>query len=133
MNTSGQSGEPLPREAYSNALLSLPPRESAQVIQNRLHKARLLNEEMADYFAARRELESAYLKALQKIAKRSFLSDASALGPAFAPIYERLIAEVGELASIHGELEHKIGEECEYSMRSAPNRGRWARQREVSR
>lgn len=81
----------------------------------------------ADYFAARRELESSYLKALSKIAKRSFLSDPSALGPNFSPVYERLVMEIGELASIHGELEKKLESECEVAMRSAPNRGEWGR------
>lgn len=101
-------------------------------MQNRLHKARILADELADYFAARRELETAYLKSLQKISKRNFLSDAGALGPAFAPVYERLIAEIGEVASVHGELERKIGDECELAMRNAPNKGEWARQRDVS-
>ena len=85
----------------------------------------------ADYFAARRELESSYLKSLQKIAKRSFLSDPSALGANFLPVYERLIGEIGELANIHGELERKLEVECETPMRSASNKGEWGRVKEV--
>ncbi|CAO1631969.1 unnamed protein product [Sympodiomycopsis kandeliae] len=128
--TSTPSNGELPRNAYANAFVSLKPRDGASAIQTRLHKARIVVEELADYFAARRELESAYLKALQKISKRSFISDPSALGPGFVPVYERLIAEIGEVASIHGELERKIGSECENVMRNAPNSGEWARQRE---
>lgn len=86
----------------------------------------------AEYFAARRELENSYLKALQKVAKRSFLSDPAALGPNFLPVYERLVAEIGELASIHGELERKLEVECETPMRSVSNKGEWGRVREVS-
>jgi hypothetical protein len=77
-------------------------------------------------------LENSYLRSLQKIAKRSFLSDPSALGPNFLPVYERLIAEIGEMASIHGELEKKLEEECEIPMRSASNKGEWGRVKEVS-
>ena len=129
--TPPSSGD-LPRDAYANAFVSLKPREGAQLLQQRLHKARIVTDELAEYFAARKELESAYLKSLQKISRRSFLSDASALGPGFAPVYERLITEIGELASVHGDLERKFAEECEATMRAAPNKGEWARQREVS-
>lgn len=120
----------LPSNAYSNAFTSLRPRDGAQLLQTRLHKARIVVEELAEYFAARRELESAYLKALQKISRRTFLSDPSALGPSFVPVYERLIAEIGQVASIHGELESKIGQECEAAMRTAPNKGEWGRQKD---
>jgi hypothetical protein len=86
----------------------------------------------ADYFAARRDLENAYLKSLQKIAKRSFLSDPSALGANFLPVYERLVGEIGELASIHGELERKLEVECEVPMRNISSKGDWGRIKEVS-
>lgn len=92
----------------------------------------LLFHDSADYFAARRELEGAYLKALQKVAKRSFLSDPSALGSGFLPVYERLISEVGEVARVHGELERKLEQDCELPMRTAFSRGDWGRIKEVS-
>lgn len=84
----------------------------------------------ADYFAARRELEATYLKSLQKIAKRSFLSDPTALGANFLPVYERLIGEIGEVARIHGELEKKLEIECEMPMRNASAKGDWSRIKE---
>ena len=93
---------------------------------------RLIPLRSAEYFAARRELENAYLKALAKISKRQFLSDPTALGAGFLPVYERLIAEIAEVASVHGELETKIEQECEIVMRSASNRGEWGRVKEVS-
>lgn len=122
----------LPPNAYANAFVHIKPKDGAHLVQNRLHKARILTEELAEYFAARRELETAYLKALQKISKRSFLSDPSFVGLGFAEVYQRLVLEIGEVASIHGELEKKIGEECEVTMRNAPIRGEWSRQKEVS-
>ncbi|PWN20948.1 hypothetical protein BCV69DRAFT_282457 [Microstroma glucosiphilum] len=124
------SSQDLPKDAYASAFVSLKPRDGSQLLQSRLHKAHVLADELADYFAARRELESAYLKALQKISKRSFLSDPTTLGPGFSPVYDRLIAELGEVASIHGDLEMKLGQECETAMRTASTRGEWARQRE---
>lgn len=87
--SSGAADGSLPPQAYANAFLPLKPRDATALLQTRIHKARLLTDELADYFAARRELESTYLKALQKLAKRSFLSDPTALGPGFAPVYER--------------------------------------------
>ncbi|PWN34900.1 uncharacterized protein FA14DRAFT_160311 [Meira miltonrushii] len=116
--------------AYADAFVRGPPREGVQRVQNRLHKARILADELADYFAARRELESTYLKQLQKIAKRSFLSDATALGPNFLPVYERLIAEIGEVARIHGDLEKKYEVECEMPIRQASQKGDWGRIKE---
>lgn len=116
--------------AYADAFVRGPPREGVQRVQNRLHKARILTDELADYFSARRELENTYLKQLQKIAKRSFLSDASALGPNFLPVYERLIAEIGEVARIHGDLEKKIEVECELPIRQASQKGDWERIKE---
>ncbi len=71
--------------AYANAFVGAKPRDAANLVQQRLRKAKLFNEELADYFAARRELEETYLKQLQKISKRSFLSDPSSIPPGFAP------------------------------------------------
>lgn len=129
-SNNASASQDLPKDAYANAFVSLKPRDGSQLLQSRLHKAHVLADELADYFAARRELESAYLKALQKISRRSFLSDPTTLGPGFSPVYDRLIAELGEVASIHGDLESKLGQECETAMRTASTRGEWARQRE---
>jgi hypothetical protein len=120
------AGSGLVPNAYADAFVMGPPREGVQRVQTRLHKARILTDELADYFAARRDLESNYLKSLQKIAKRSFLSDPGALGNNFLPVYERLIAEIGELARIHGDLEKKLEVECELPMRNASSKGEWA-------
>lgn len=84
----------------------------------------------ADYFQARRELEEAYLKALSRISKRSFLSDASSIPSSFAPVYERLVREIDEVARVHGDLEHAIANQCEDAVRQASNRGAWANVRE---
>lgn len=86
----------------------------------------------ADYFSARRELEDSYLKALSKLSKRPFLTDASVLGPGFSMVYERLISELGETASVHSELEKKIADECEMPFRVMANKGEWGRVKEVS-
>lgn len=113
--------------AYANAFVPGKPRDSASLIQTRLRKAKLFNEELADYFAARRELEETYLKQLQKISKRSFLSDPSSIPPGYAPVYERLVQELAEVASAHGELEKRIAEDCEAPVRNASTKGEWGR------
>ena len=121
------------RSIYVNAFVGTrEPKDSLGAIQNRLRKAKVLNEEVALYFSARRELEEAYLKALGKISKRSFLQDPSCMPVGFAPVYERLVAEVGEVAKVHGELERKIGIECEDVLRESSNRGAFAQLRDVS-
>ncbi|KDN37659.1 hypothetical protein K437DRAFT_251770 [Tilletiaria anomala UBC 951] len=120
------AGGELVSSMYANAFVGGKPRESLQAIQTRLRKARVLKDELADYFAARREVEEAYLKGLAKVAKRSFLSDPSCMPPSFAPIYERLVGEIAEVANVHGELERKIATECEEAVRSAHNKGAWA-------
>ncbi|GAK64028.1 uncharacterized protein PAN0_004d2237 [Moesziomyces antarcticus] len=113
--------------AYANAFVAAKPRDAANLVQQRLRKAKLFNEELADYFAARRELEETYLKQLQKISKRSFLSDPSSIPPGFAPVYERLVQELAEVASAHGELEKRIAEDCEAPIRNASSKGEWSR------
>ncbi|EST05870.1 Muniscin C-terminal [Kalmanozyma brasiliensis GHG001] len=113
--------------AYANAFISGKPRDTTNLVQQRLRKAKLFNEELADYFAARRELEEAYLKQLQKISKRTFLSDPSSIPPGYAPVYERLVQELAEVASAHGELEKRIAEDCEGPIRNASSKGEWGR------
>ncbi|TKY86067.1 hypothetical protein EX895_004892 [Sporisorium graminicola] len=114
-------------DAYANAFVPGKPRDTTNLVQQRLRKAKLFNEELADYFAARRELEESYLKQLQKIAKRNFLSDPSSIPPGYAPVYERLIQELAEVASAHGELEKRIAEDCEAPIRNASSKGEWGR------
>lgn len=116
--------------AYANAFVPGKPRDTAKLVQERLRKAKLFNEELADYFAARRELEESYLKQLQKISKRSFLSDASTIPPGYAPVYERLIQELSEVANVHSELEKVIADDCEAAIRSASTKGEWSRMKE---
>ncbi|PWZ01518.1 hypothetical protein BCV70DRAFT_198949 [Testicularia cyperi] len=113
--------------AYANAFVRGKPRDSANVVQQRLRKAKAFNDELADYFAARRELEETYLKQLQKISKRSFLSDASSIPPGFAPVYERLIQELAEVAAVHSEFEKRVADECEDVVRNASAKGEWSR------
>ncbi|SJX66119.1 related to SYP1/YCR030C [Sporisorium reilianum f. sp. reilianum] len=113
--------------AYANAFVPAKPRDSANLVQQRLRKAKLFNEELADYFAARRELEETYLKQLQKIAKRNFLSDPSSIPPGYAPVYERLIQELAEVASAHAEFEKRIAQDCEEPIRNASSKAEWGR------
>lgn len=114
-------------DAYANAFVPGKPRDSANAIQTRIRKAKLFNEELAEYFAARRELEETYLKQLQKISKRSFLSDPSTIPPGYAPVYERLIQELAEVASAHGQLEKRIAQDCEAPLRNASIKVDWNR------
>ncbi|PWN45477.1 hypothetical protein IE81DRAFT_344781 [Ceraceosorus guamensis] len=124
----GSASATLPGNAYADAFVRGQAREGVSRVQARLGKARHLNDDLADYFAARREVEAAYLKALSRIAKRPFISDPTVLG-AFAPVYERLALELGELASVHGELEGRL-EEAEAVLRTASTRGEWSRVKE---
>ncbi|KAJ1570500.1 hypothetical protein NDA11_000293 [Ustilago hordei] len=117
----------LPSNAYAGAFVPGKPRNSAEAIQTRIRKAKQFNEELADYFAARRELEETYLKQLQKVSKRSFLSDPSSIPPGYAPVYERLIQELAEVASAHGELEKRIAEDCETPLRNTTSKVEWDR------
>lgn len=81
----------------------------------------------ADYFAARREAEEAYVRSLQKLTKRSFLSDTTYLPVEYKPVYDRLVAELAEAAHAHTTLERRILRDCEEPLRAAPNHGEWAK------
>lgn len=66
------------------------------------------------------------MRQLQKITKRSFLSDTTYLPPEYRDVYDRLVSELAEVAQIHGQLERRIMRECEQPLREAPSSGEWA-------
>ncbi|PKI82982.1 Suppressor of Profilin deletion [Malassezia vespertilionis] len=114
------------RPLYASAFESSDPHESLHKLQTRLKNARLFNEQLADYFAARREIEEAYVRQLQKLSKRSFLGDATYIPYEFKPVYERMILEIAEAAQMHTMLERRIFRDCEEPLRTAAQRGEWA-------
>ncbi|WFC94251.1 hypothetical protein MBRA1_000878 [Malassezia brasiliensis] len=115
-----------PESSYASVFVPADPRISVQALQTRLKNARIFHEQIADYFSARREAEEAYVRQLQKITKRSFLSDTTYLPPEYRGVYDRLVSELAEVAQIHGQLERRIMRECEQPLRDAPSSGEWA-------
>jgi hypothetical protein len=58
------------------------PKSAYDTLSNRMRKARLLNDELAEYFKERAVIEENYAKSLQRLNTRFILSDRSALGHA---------------------------------------------------
>ncbi|WFD29526.1 Suppressor of Profilin deletion [Malassezia sp. CBS 17886] len=112
---------------YADAFVRRDPRTSLQMLQARMKSTRAFHEQIADYFAARREAEEAYVRSLQKLTKRSFLADATNLPVEFRPVYERLVSEIAEVAQAHTMMERRVLRDCEDPLRSSMSSGEWTR------
>ena len=91
-----------------------------------MRHARMLNEQLANYFAARREVEESYVRQLQRLTKRPAFSDPSCIPIEFRGVCERLVAEIAEVAHAHTALEQRIARECEGPLHAAPTSGAWS-------
>ena len=80
----------------------------------------------AEYFSARREIEESYVRQLQKLTKRTFLSDGVSVPDEFRPVYDRLLAEVAESSQIHTEFERRIWRDSEEPLRVSTSAPEWA-------
>ncbi|KAI8376630.1 Muniscin C-terminal mu homology domain-containing protein [Choanephora cucurbitarum] len=77
-----------------------------------------LNDELADYFKERAQIEDTYAKSIAKLAKKNHISNKSALGT-FLPLWETLQAELDQLSTIHTEYASAIVETVENPLRAA--------------
>ncbi|KAG9307802.1 hypothetical protein G9A89_023367 [Geosiphon pyriformis] len=109
---------------YTQAFLHERPKEAFDAIQTRLRKAKTLNEELAEYFRERASVEDNYVKSLQKLTRKNFLSEKSSLG-AFSAIWEPLFQELAEISNTHSLFVSKILEEVEGPIREKATSEEW--------
>ncbi|CAG8670607.1 13694_t:CDS:10, partial [Acaulospora colombiana] len=88
------------------------PKQGLDIIQSRLKGIKSLNLEVAEYFKERAVLEDNYVKGLQRLANKPFISDKSNLG-----VWDILFNETNELIEIHSAFIKRVHEEVEAQLR----------------
>ncbi|KAK9720202.1 hypothetical protein K7432_004293 [Basidiobolus ranarum] len=101
---------------YVDVFLNDRPKESFDLLSNRLKKAKVLNEEVADFFKERALIEETYSKALLKLVNKKFVSDKTTLGTLGA-VWGQIVHEVQETSNLHTDFGKKILEEVAKPLR----------------
>ena len=78
---------------YVPALAHKDPRSGFVALQQRLRHARVFHDHLADFMAAQCEAEEAYIKHLQKAAKR--FGDPAHIPIEYRPVYACLVDQFG--------------------------------------
>ena len=87
----------------------------------------MLQDEIANFFQARANVENAYAQSIHKIMRsKPFISDVSLLTrTGLGNVYDTLQEEMFQKASSHEKLAKKITEQIERPLRSASQHGEW--------
>ncbi|CDH57954.1 hypothetical protein RO3G_10108 [Lichtheimia corymbifera JMRC:FSU:9682] len=104
---------------YVDTFLTARPKDGIDAVQERLRTGRLLDEELAQYFRERAQIEDQYAKSLVKASKKLFITDKTILGN-FAPVWDLLYNEFTETSTAHAVLSYKIADEIEKPLRNPP-------------
>lgn len=108
---------------YVPALASKDPRSGFLVLQQRLRHARVFHDHLADYMAAQCEAHEAYVKHLQKAAKR--FGDPAHIPIEFRPVYARLVDHFGKVAQLHTVFARQLQRQHDM-LHTAPSHGAWS-------
>ncbi|EPB81479.1 hypothetical protein HMPREF1544_11798 [Mucor circinelloides 1006PhL] len=109
------------RNSYIQSFLNERPKNGIDIPHARLLSALKLNDEFAEYFKDRAQIEDMYAKSIMKLQKKNYIANKPALGT-FLPLWEMLQIELAQLASIHGEYSTVLTEQIEQPLRAAiPN------------
>lgn len=109
--------ETIKTSQYVDTFIAERPTDGIGFSQARLASAIKLNEELAEYFRDRAQIEDTYAKSIAKLSKRHYISNKSALGT-FLPLWEMLQNELSRSAAIHGEYSASIVENIEHPLRT---------------
>ncbi|OLL22803.1 Cytoskeletal protein syp1 [Neolecta irregularis DAH-3] len=120
----------LGRSEYPNAFLAnLTPIAATSQLRDRLKRARALNEELASWFKERQvqsslitwidpfsaAIEETYARNLQKLSRKTVVTEHSALGE-FNAIWQRILETTIELGASHSTFASKLAEEIEFTL-----------------
>ncbi|KAL9539636.1 hypothetical protein MBANPS3_010152 [Mucor bainieri] len=109
------------KTSYLQSFLNERPKHGIDIPHARLLSALKLNDEFAEYFKDRAQIEDMYAKSIMKLQKKNYIANKAALGT-FLPLWEMLQIELAQLASIHGEYAAVLTEQIEQPLRAAiPN------------
>ncbi|CAG8531716.1 10315_t:CDS:10 [Acaulospora morrowiae] len=104
------------RIPYLQAFLNDKPKQSFDAIQHRLRGVKVLYQEIADYFKERMIIEDNYVKSLQRLANKTFVTDRSHLC-AFESVWDTLFNELQEIITMRSHYITKVTKEVETPLR----------------
>ncbi|CAN6674642.1 hypothetical protein TRVA0_059S00386 [Trichomonascus vanleenenianus] len=109
------------KELYTNAILSsVPPVAAADIVRDRLNRAKALNEEIADWARERARIENNYAAELEKLSRRA--TPSSGLLGSLSPTWTLVVASVEQSASSAKVFSHKLHAEIESPLRNFSSR-----------
>ena len=108
---------------YVPALAHKDPRSGFVALQQRLRHARVFHDHLADFMAAQCEAEEAYVKHLQKAAKR--FGDPAHIPIEYRPVYACLVDQFGQLAQLHTVFARQLQRQHDM-LHTAPAHGAWS-------
>lgn len=108
---------------YVPALAHKDPRSGFVALQQRLRHARVFHDHLADFMAAQCEAEEAYIKHLQKAAKR--FGDPAHIPIEYRPVYACLVDQFGQLAQLHTVFARQLQRQHDM-LHTAPAHGAWS-------
>ncbi|RHZ48048.1 hypothetical protein Glove_562g29 [Diversispora epigaea] len=102
--------------SYNQAFLIERPKNGLDIVQSRLKGAKTLNFEIADYFKERAIVEDNYIKGLQRLINKSFVTDKLDLGT-FANVWDSHLGEIQSIIEMHLDFITKLHDEVEVQLR----------------
>ncbi|KAJ1983981.1 Suppressor of Profilin deletion [Dimargaris verticillata] len=102
---------------YLDEFLNDSPRLTYNALANRIKRTAWLNDELADYFRERVAIEEAHIKQLQRLHRKTFVSDRSVLGE-LEPVWAALLEETYTTIQHHAQLAQLITEKVERPLRN---------------
>lgn len=106
--------------SYVDTFMKEKPKAGLDIMTNRTKRSRLVDEELADFFKERAQIEEAYSKQLLKLSKKPFLTDKGMFSK-LDSVWESLQIEVGNIAATHGQLSQSIYRIVERPVRESTN------------
>ncbi|TPX47889.1 hypothetical protein SeLEV6574_g02396 [Synchytrium endobioticum] len=93
------------------------PRESVEILLKRLRKGRAIEEEVAEYFRERAQIEERYADELRRLSKKQPTTDKEHFGT-FAPVWEQVLLATAEVATLHSSLAHFLSDKIDKPLRT---------------
>ncbi|KAI8981401.1 Muniscin C-terminal mu homology domain-containing protein [Pilobolus umbonatus] len=111
------TSETTERNSYIGTFITDKPSHALKTVNHRLQTAIKVNDELAEYFRERAQIEDVYAKSMSRLSKKQYILDKDTLGQ-FSPTWDTIHNELSSLAAIHSEYAHQITENVEHPLRA---------------
>ncbi|TPX35567.1 hypothetical protein SmJEL517_g02084 [Synchytrium microbalum] len=93
------------------------PRESVEILLKRLRKGKAIEEEVADYFRERAQIEERYANELKMLSRKQPATDKEHFGT-FAPVWGQVLLATAEVATLHSSLAQYLSDKLDKPLRT---------------